>query len=232
MRVATSSGLKTAARNSSLDNSSVSWLSQARGRVFRQVSLPRIDKVCPSAFLGRCVRLLVPTRWAQRLIGVGLCLALSEFSWFYSGHQDLHPELLISVPCLSTDTRSPLQLQWCPPLSPRHAWHLKNIDTNRIVKFWKTLLNTWFYKDQVNLFLRQEPPLDLSFWSFLTFLHHGIEEVERHLLWKFYKKKFEGKIGQMCHWSRSLAYGFYTKLYTKSAVSESSIALARLNLIF
>ena len=36
----------------------------------------------------------------------------------------------------------------------------------------------------------QDPPpppraracLDLSFWSFLTFLHHGIEEVERHLL--------------------------------------------------
>ena len=26
------------------------------------------------------------------------------------------------------------------------------------------------------------PPLDLSFWSFLTFLHHGIEDVERHLL--------------------------------------------------
>ena len=26
------------------------------------------------------------------------------------------------------------------------------------------------------------PPLDLSFWSFLTFLHHGIEEVEMHLL--------------------------------------------------
>ena len=38
-------------------------------------------------------------------------------------------------------------------------------------------------------YLRQDPPpLDLSFWSFLTFLHHGIEEVERHLLWKFYKK--------------------------------------------
>ena len=30
--------------------------------------------------------------------------------------------------------------------------------------------------------LRQDPPLDLSFWSVLTFLHHGIEEVERHLL--------------------------------------------------
>ena len=26
------------------------------------------------------------------------------------------------------------------------------------------------------------PPLDLSFWSFLTFLHHGIEKVETHLL--------------------------------------------------
>ena len=36
--------------------------------------------------------------------------------------------------------------------------------------------------------LKAGPPLDLSFWSFLTFLHHGIEEAERHLLWKFYKK--------------------------------------------
>ena len=33
--------------------------------------------------------------------------------------------------------------------------------------------------------LRQDPPLDLSFWSFLTFLHHSIDEVERHLLRKF-----------------------------------------------
>ena len=32
-----------------------------------------------------------------------------------------------------------------------------------------------------NVALRQDP-LDLSFWSFLTFWHHGIEEVERHLL--------------------------------------------------
>ena len=30
--------------------------------------------------------------------------------------------------------------------------------------------------------LKAGPPLDLSFWSSLTFLHHGIEEVERHLL--------------------------------------------------
>ena len=25
-------------------------------------------------------------------------------------------------------------------------------------------------------------PLDLSLWSFLTFLHHGMDKVERHLL--------------------------------------------------
>ena len=31
-------------------------------------------------------------------------------------------------------------------------------------------------------------PLDLSFWSFLTFLHHDIEQVEGHLVWKVHKK--------------------------------------------
>ena len=34
--------------------------------------------------------------------------------------------------------------------------------------------------------LRQDP-LDLGFWSFLTFLHGSIENVERKLLWKFHK---------------------------------------------
>ena len=34
----------------------------------------------------------------------------------------------------------------------------------------------------VNECFKAGPPLDLSFWSFLTFLHLGIEEVERHLL--------------------------------------------------
>ena len=35
--------------------------------------------------------------------------------------------------------------------------------------------------EQLRYVLRQDPPLDLRFWSFLTFLHHDIE-VERHLL--------------------------------------------------
>ena len=80
------------------------------------------------------------------------------------------------------------------------------------------------YSPHFSRSLRQDP-LDLSFWSFLTFLHHGI-------FCENFIKKFERKVGQMCHRSCSLALGFYTKLYTKSAVSESSIALARLNLTF
>ena len=35
--------------------------------------------------------------------------------------------------------------------------------------------------------VRQDPP-DLSCSSFLTFLHHGIADKERHLLWKFHKQ--------------------------------------------
>ena len=36
--------------------------------------------------------------------------------------------------------------------------------------------------------LMQDPPLIWVFGHFWLFLHHGIEEVERHLLWNFYKK--------------------------------------------
>ena len=39
-------------------------------------------------------------------------------------------------------------------------------------------------------------PLDLSFWSFLTFFHRGI--IKRHLLWKFHKKI------QRKSWSKAL----------------------------
>ena len=50
-----------------------------------------------------------------------------------------------------------------------------------------TTVTGLFHKDTN---LRQDP-LDLSFWSFLTFLHHGIEEEERHLLWKCYENSKE-----------------------------------------
>ena len=72
----------------------------------------------------------------------------------------------------------------------------------RIVRFQRPLniASTFVLNNR----LRQDPLLDLSFWSFLTFLHHGIEKVKRHLLGKFHKK-FKGKVGQMCHRSCSLA---------------------------
>ena len=68
--------------------------------------------------------------------------------------------------------------------------------------------------------------LKAGFLLFLTFLHHGIEEVERHLLVKISQENSKEKLVKLCHQSCSLALDFYTKLYTKSAVSESSIAIA------
>ena len=57
-------------------------------------------------------------------------------------------------------------------------------------KWWFEQKNHHIFGKSILLWatLRQDPPLDLSFWSFLTFLHHNIEEVETHLLWKFHKK--------------------------------------------
>ena len=44
----------------------------------------------------------------------------------------------------------------------------------------------WHEKKKLGNFFQKcvkaEPLLDLSFWPFLTFLHHGIEKIERHLL--------------------------------------------------
>ena len=52
--------------------------------------------------------------------------------------------------------------------------------------FWIILFEADYAKNYASILyqclLKAGPPLDLSFWSFLTFLHHGIEEVERHLL--------------------------------------------------
>ena len=64
-------------------------------------------------------------------------------------------------------------------LYPTQVWYLKIPDLGE-AEVWYLVVNEWLKAGP--------PPLDLSFWSFLTFLHHGIEEVERHLLWKFYKK--------------------------------------------
>ena len=78
--------------------------------------------------------------------------------------------------------------------------------------------------------LRQDP-LDLSFWSFFYFFASWYRRSREASSVKT-NKKLGRKSWSMCHRSCSLALGFYTKLYTKSAVSESSITLGRWNLTF
>ena len=79
--------------------------------------------------------------------------------------------------------------------------------------------------------LRQDPPLIWVFGHFWLFAPWYRKNREASSV-KIFIKKFKGKVGQMCHRSWSLAWGFYTKLYTKTAVSESSMALGRFNLTF
>ena len=48
---------------------------------------------------------------------------------------------------------------------------------------WATARSRWNWRTEPEPKAGPPPPHppDLSFWSFLTFLHHGIEEVERRL---------------------------------------------------
>ena len=80
------------------------------------------------------------------------------------------------------------------------------------------------------LYLRQDPLTWVfgHFWLFCTM----IQKKWRGIFCENFIKKFKGKVCQICHRSCSLALCFFTKLHTKSAVSESSIALGRLNLTF
>ena len=102
------------------------------------------------------------------------------------------------------------------------------------------LFNTFFVgncskfwvKKSICVYVRMQDPPWFEFLVFLTFLHHGIEQAERHLLWKFHKK-FQRK-----RWSNvppkllACKRFLYKVVQKKTAVSESSIALGRLNLTF
>ena len=80
---------------------------------------------------------------------------------------------------LTNDTQHQAAHSWLNKHNPWRAYFLYNFESQcRGLKLISSLKPSF----------KAGPPLDLSFWSFLTFLHHGIEEVERHLLWKFYKK--------------------------------------------
>ena len=49
------------------------------------------------------------------------------------------------------------------------------------------------------------------FWPSFTFLHHGIEKVERSLVWKPHKK-FKKKVGQICQPKLGTCIGFLYKI--------------------
>ena len=66
--------------------------------------------------------------------------------------------------------------------SPSFEWHEPRDEWSKTQGKWSNPAQSYF------VLPIEKPPLDLSFWSFSTLLHHGIEEVERHLLWKFYNK--------------------------------------------
>ena len=52
----------------------------------------------------------------------------------------------------------------------------------------QTLTHMWNSFSSELPLLSTQDTLDLSFWSFLTFLHHSIKDVKRHLLWKLHTK--------------------------------------------
>ena len=61
----------------------------------------------------------------------------------------------------------------------------------KTIEIWGKHFTQKFSEDLLEGNSLRQDPLDLTFWSSLTFLHYGIEEVERHLLWKFHKNSKE-----------------------------------------
>ena len=96
--------------------------------------------------------------------------------------------LFLSSLCLPLPLQALYATQSPPPSTspppPPPPVHISAIDNSTVI----------FHFEECKISELQDvlkagpPPLDLSFWSFLTFLHHGIEEIARLLLWKFYKK--------------------------------------------
>ena len=68
-------------------------------------------------------------------------------------------------------------------------------------------------------------PLDLSFWSFLTFLHHGIEKVERHLLWKLHNVIAEIFVRVKVSYSSVCRLSYATNFRTATVVSDTLVCV-------
>ena len=96
-------------------------------------------------------------------------------------HSSFHKASILRVPFPVHRPTRQYDGQACP-LFPKSEWHEFSASGE--------------FASSHTFYLRQDPPppppLDLSFGHFSVFLHRGIEEVERHLLWKCHKK-FERK---------------------------------------
>ena len=111
--------------------------------------------------------------WAYEVDGYPSWIALL-FRWFSASNK-----LLIWKSCIEGS----VERLWLE----RHFCLLLPYFSLSWLQIFQLCFSFWTSFFVLVFFLRQDP-LELSFWSFLTFLHHGIEEVERHHLWKFYNK--------------------------------------------
>ena len=84
---------------------------------------------------------------------------------------------------------------------------------------WSPATDFWLVRtQQVNA---RSVPLDLSFWSFLTFFTYTLwyrRSIEASCVKTTWKYSKENWAGQLCYRSCSLVLDFYTKLYTNLAV--------------
>ena len=93
--------------------------------------------------------------------------------------------------------------------------------------YWALFLGRW----STSFILCKEGPLDLSFSSFLSFLHCGIENVEEHLVWKLHKKNSKEKLVKCATEIARLDIGFQSCTQIRPSLTVQSRS-PRLNLTF
>ena len=105
--------------------------------------------------------------------------------------------------CVAPGRRQPWETRWTS------EGRLSSPETNLkvgLLPLFFMQLSSFTYVSVIygaNFPFKAGPPW-FEFLVILTFLHHGIEQIERHLLWNFHKK-VKGKVRQMCHRSCLLA---------------------------
>ena len=114
---------------------------------------------------------------------------ISDHTFFFNwGKVSKAKEMVVVLLCFALIWTGSLLLgcHYNTNSSPSAPAHFLSETTKR--RLWQKVCWCWGRGIGILLLLLRQDPLDLSFWSFLTFLHYGIEEVNRHLLWKFHPK--------------------------------------------